>query len=27
VVGLWFDGAGWRVREERMDFGGTMLGR
>jgi len=26
VVGLWFDGTGWRVREERMDFGGTMLG-
>lgn len=26
VIGLWFDGTGWRVREERMDFGGTMLG-
>ena len=26
VIGLWFDGTGWRVREERMDFAGTMLG-
>jgi hypothetical protein len=26
VIGLGFDGTGWRVREERMDFGGTMLG-
>ena len=26
AVGLWFDGAGWRVLEERMDFGGTMFG-
>ena len=26
VVGLAFDGTGWRVREERMDFAGTMLG-
>ncbi len=26
AVGLWFDGTGWRVLEERMDFGGTMLG-
>jgi hypothetical protein len=25
AVGLAFDGAAWRVREERMDFGGTML--
>lgn len=25
VIGLGFDGAAWRVREERMDFGGTML--
>ena len=26
VIGLGFDGTGWRVREERMDYGGTMLG-
>jgi hypothetical protein len=26
VIGMWFDGASWRVREERMDFAGTMLG-
>ena len=25
AVGLWFDGKGWRVLEERMDFGGTMF--
>jgi len=25
VVGLGFDGANWRVREERLDFGGTIL--
>jgi hypothetical protein len=26
AVGLSFDGTGWRVREERVDFGGTMFG-
>ena len=26
AVGLWFDGTGWRVLEERMDFGGMMFG-
>jgi hypothetical protein len=27
AIGLWFDGTGWRVLEEQMDFGGTMFGR
>lgn len=26
VIGLGFDGTGWRMREERFDFGGTILG-
>ena len=27
LIGLGLDGAGWRVREERPDIGGTILGR